>query len=65
MIMVFDWHMSAVESEVMCMFKAMLDKEDQQELQDQTISKEKFLGFYEVRDLKWKQVNPITRDHAL
>ena len=42
----------------MCMFKAMLGSNNQQRQQshDQTITRESFLSFYEVRDLKWKQV---------
>ena len=46
------------ESEVLCMFKALVGTNCQDEgsqIHNQTISREKFLTFYEMRDLRWKQ----------
>ena len=46
-----------VESEVLCMFKALvgIDNRDQDHVHNQTISRERFLTFYDMRDLRWKQ----------
>ena len=51
-------HSVSVESEVLCMFKALIgtNNQDQDRVHNQTISREKFLTFYEIRDLRWKQV---------
>ena len=45
---------SAAEWQVMCIFKA-LHKDPHQQHQD--LSLNEFYSFYEVRDLKWKQVS--------
>ena len=45
------------ESEVLCMFKALVgtNHQDEGQIHNQTISRERFLTFYEMRDLRWKQ----------
>jgi hypothetical protein len=51
----------SVESEVLCIFKVLVgcNNQDQDQIHNQTISRERFLTFYEVRDLKWKQARTI------
>ena len=51
-------HISA-EAEVICMYKTlcnMADGDQRPPATEGVISREAFLRFYEVRDLKWKQV---------
>ena len=50
---------SAAEWQVMCIFKA-LHKDPKQ--QHQELSREDFYSFYEVQDLKWKQVRTTSYD---
>ena len=49
-------HYSAADFEVMCMFKA-LHKDTTYIGQHQPISREEFYNFYEVQDMRWKEVN--------
>ena len=52
----------SAESEVLCMFKVLVgsDNQDQVQIHNQTISRERFLTWYEMRDLRWRQVRSRT-----
>ena len=48
---------TSVESEVLCMFKVLVgsNNQDQIQIHNQTIGRERFLTLYEMRDLRWRQ----------
>ena len=53
----------SAESEVLCMFKVLIrsNNQDQVQIHNQTISRERFLTLYEMRDLRWRQARTSLR----
>lgn len=52
---------TSAESEVLCMFKVLIgsNNQDQVQMHNKTISRERFLTLYEMRDLRWRQARSI------